>query len=793
MRFSLSLICWSILLLALAHPARAQDMAGCHLVTSLTAQKEVTKDETGAEQTHSILVGTANTPVQIDCEHMQFFADHMEIYHEQNRVIGVGHVLYKSEGNQIYAERTEFNTRTRTGTFYDASGTASLGTRVDRSYFGTQEPDAYFWGEQIEKLGPKRYRITRGGFTTCLQPTPRWELTSGSVTLTLEEHALLTNTLFKVKGVPLMYLPVFYYPIQSDDRATGFLIPTYGTSTIRGQSLSNAFFWAMGRSQDTTLYYDWFSKSGQGTGGEYRYLLTSGQGNARMYMLDEHAFKYTTSSGTEDAVPAHRSYQVTGSMTQTLPFHLRGRANADYFSDVVSQQRYQQNVYQATNRSRRFGGNVSGSWREYVMSATLEKTDVFSGADSFATTGSLPRVAFNRSERPLAGTPLYFGVNSEYVTLMRSATTGGQRTSDQGLTRMDVSPVLRYPFTRWPFLTINSSVTWRGTYWSESLNATNVQVPEGIGRRYFSFQSHITGPIFNRIFSTPNRRYAQKFKHVIEPSLTISRVTAIDNRDRIVQLEGPDYVVGSSTSYAYGLSNRLYAKAESAREILSVAITQSYYTDERTAAVDRQYQSSFSGNAPTHFSPVAMVVHASPSDRLVADFRTEWDPTKHAIRTLAASGTMFSGDWLNLSAGWSQRRYIPGLPGFDSTASADHYVNAVANLRGFGNKIGGTYSFNYDMKNDRFLQQRYLAYYNAQCCGVGVEYQSFNFTGGFAGLTIPRDNRFNISFTLAGIGTFSNFFGADSLGSPHQHLVRACRTRHVLKLLWRVRQLASVT
>ena len=36
---------------------------------------------------------------------------------------------------------------------------------------------------------------------------------------------MLTNTLFKVKGVPLLYMPIFYYPVQKDDRATGFLIP----------------------------------------------------------------------------------------------------------------------------------------------------------------------------------------------------------------------------------------------------------------------------------------------------------------------------------------------------------------------------------------------------------------------------------------------------------------------------------------------------------------------------------------------------------------------------------------
>ncbi len=87
-----------------------------------------------------------------------------------------------------------------------------------------------------------------------------------------------------------MYLPIFYYPIQEDDRATGFLLPIYGSSTIRGQSLSNAFFWAINRSQDATLYHDWFSKTGQGFGGEYRYIRgRHSAGNSRLSLLNEHA------------------------------------------------------------------------------------------------------------------------------------------------------------------------------------------------------------------------------------------------------------------------------------------------------------------------------------------------------------------------------------------------------------------------------------------------------------------------------------------------------------------------
>ena len=39
----------------------------------------------------------------------------------------------------------------------------------------------------------------------------------------------LRNAVIRVKDVPIFYLPVLYYPIQSDDRATGFLLPTYGS------------------------------------------------------------------------------------------------------------------------------------------------------------------------------------------------------------------------------------------------------------------------------------------------------------------------------------------------------------------------------------------------------------------------------------------------------------------------------------------------------------------------------------------------------------------------------------
>ena len=107
-----------------------------------------------------------------------------------------------------------------------------------------------------------------------------------------------------------------------------------------------------------------------------------------------------------------------------------------------------------------------------------------------------------------------------------------------------------------------------------------------------------------------------------------------------------------------------------------------------------------------------------------------------------------AGDVLFQGCRDSTTRILPTTPWAAST-----------NWRKANNTVGTTYSFTYDLRRAVFLQQTLLAYYNAQCCGFAVEYQVYNYSG-LTTSNVPQDRRFNISFTLAGIGTFSNFLGA---------------------------------
>ena len=119
------------------------------------------------------------------------------------------------------------------------------------------------------------------------------------------------------------------------------------------------------------------------------------------------------------------------------------------------------------------------------------------------------------------------------------------------------------------------------------------------------------------------------------------------------------------TQFTYDLTNRLYAKKDIAREVLSLSLSQTYYTDRTRLNTTAHYQSSFTvqpDRTPTSRRWRCRSARP-PTDRLQADFRTEWDPDAHALKTISANGTFSRGDWLNGSAGWSQRRFIPDLPG----------------------------------------------------------------------------------------------------------------------------------
>src|SRR6185436_14456358 len=135
-------------------------------------------------------------------------------------------------------------------------------------------------------------------------------------------------------------------------------------------------------------------------------------------------------------------------------------------------------------------------------------------------------------------------------------------------------------------------------------------------------------------------------KHVIEPEVTVQRTTDFADRDRVVLIETGDYVYGGITTVTYGLTNRIFArrraaagpKAAGTRELVSVQLQQSRYSDRRASTVDPRYCGGFTTADGVRVSPLALAVRANPTDTTGSTLRAEYDANKGSLETLQLSG-----------------------------------------------------------------------------------------------------------------------------------------------------------
>jgi hypothetical protein len=505
--------------------------------------------------------------------------------------------------------------------------------------------------------------------------------------------------------------------------------------------------------------HDWFSRTGQGYGGEYRYVASpTSSGNFTYYQVSERAVEFTR-NGQTNVTPGGRNYNIRANARQGIGASTRVSAQIDYFSSVATNQLYQQDFYQSTLSSRSWSLASTSNWAGFTLLGAYQRAEYFYGAADSQVTGVRPRVGFSRSATRLGPAPVYVGGSLDYSNLIRESRRGESVIREANVGRVDGMGVVRVPFPAFPFLTVNSSLTWRGTRYDRSVDPVTgafVQVP--IFRRYMEFGTEIVGPSAVRIWHRPNGNFARKLKHIIEPRFEWRRLTTIDTAERVVKFDSADYILGGSAQLRYGVTTRILVKgaAEDAvsRSLLNVSVFQTYYTDPRASQVDPAYGTSFLGRAASSYSPISISAALTPAEGTSLTARVEYDPIITSLQSISIGGGLRQPTY-EISGTLSQRRLADHLAQFMST----NLIGATATVRTPRNTFGTTYMFNYDFGRSTLIQQRIMGYYNAQCCGIGLEYQEYSYP--FAvGFVIPQDRRFNLSFSLAGIGSFSNFLGA---------------------------------
>jgi hypothetical protein len=492
-------------------------------------------------------------------------------------------------------------------------------------------------------------------------------------------------------------------------------------------------------------------------GSEYRYVAgLQSAGNVRLYRFMQHETQYTT-SGSNGTLPAKTSYELTGAVTQALRGNARARMRLDYFSDVFTQQIYHQNIYQASRRNRVVEAGASDVFGPWATTLLYQRNETFNSDVDSVLYGATPKLTAVLAPQQIFGAPIYVSMNSEYAYLPYRNVTGNVVTLDNSLSRVDLAPSVRLPLSRLTYLSVNTSAAYRTTYYSRSYNERGVAVPDSLIRDYTQLRTEVVGPVVTKIWDTPDSAYAERMKHVIEPAFTVDYTTPIDNYKRTpILTDTSDFVIGGTSRATYGLTNRLMYRGKTVdgvrgqtREFVTVGIQQTYYSNSESSKYDTSYSSSNTNRNPVNLSPVSLTARVSPSSRVDANTRLEYDVNGVGLASLGIGSTV-SGGLASGNLQFSRQR-------FSRISPPNSYFSGSTSLHSPNGHFTGTYGLSWDLTHSTIVTQNVLATYMAQCCGLQMEFQKFHLV---SSAPIPSDRRINISFVLAGLGSFSNFFGA---------------------------------
>jgi len=250
---------------------------------------------------------------------------------------------------RVTAERAEVNANTKFGTFYNATGF------TQRTHDGKS---LYFTAEMIEKTGPETYVLTNATVTSCLNAIPTWSFHSKKTTIKIHDRASLSGADFRLRDLPVVYVPFGSLPIAERGHKSGFLIPTTGSSTQKGRTISIPYYQTLGPSADIVLRGDIFTARALGLGYEFR-VKTDEQSSLRLggLIVKDQLFGYN------GANQGGSSFYAYGG--QYLPHGFVAVADANITSSLTFRQVFSQDYEEIVNPEERSTFYVNRNFNGY--------------------------------------------------------------------------------------------------------------------------------------------------------------------------------------------------------------------------------------------------------------------------------------------------------------------------------------------------------------------------------------------------------------------------------------------
>lgn len=125
-------------------------------------------------------------------------------------------------------------------------------------------------------------------YSRCAPGSQAWELVASEVLINQDKgYAKARNMRLKLAGVPLLYLPLIYFPID-DKRQSGLLYPSINFDNDNGLSYSQPIYWNIASHFDVTVSPKWIQERGVGWDLETRWLTDNSLSQLNgSYLMDD--------------------------------------------------------------------------------------------------------------------------------------------------------------------------------------------------------------------------------------------------------------------------------------------------------------------------------------------------------------------------------------------------------------------------------------------------------------------------------------------------------------------------
>jgi LPS-assembly protein len=727
---------------------------------------------------------TLNGPVVIYYRNYVLRADKVIYHQSESELEAEGHLVVTGGAEDVYVEASHGDMRLdmHTARFFNVDGSLGVRHSGNALVYSTTNP-FLFSGRVLLETGEGKYRIVDGSMTNCRLPKPDWELIARTIKME-NGVASTSNTFFKLFRVPIFYLPYLRHPVDETGRESGFLIPVISNgSSIRGYTFGEQVYIVINRSMDMVIGSEYYSKRGFAPNGDFRYkgpgldhLMT--RWNA---LLDRGVAATPPATGTV----YQGGVDIAAFGRKDFSAQTRLAGNVEYLSSYTYRLVFNDNYSQAVNSEVVSVVGLTHEHHGYIPSGYFGRLQTFASTapGDEARILHVPSVRFDSLDRPLATSPLYWGMGSSIGFLGRAEPDFHARN----VGRIDVYPHLYWPISAggWSFV---PQVAIRETFYSGSqtpdLTGANGGVPtvshDPLNRPDLEASIDIRAPALERDYTLS--RWNHELRHVIEPELKYNFVGGIGSKARNVLLFDTADVATNTNEAEYSLTQRFYlrpiqkqpcsgagpeATGESdacpphPREWASWQIAQKFFIDRNFGgALIPNRRNVFdttldlSGVAflilPTSISPVISRMRFEAIDNLRLEWDMDYNPQQGRI----------SSD--NLYAGYSRGRTTVGVghallnaideQGSNATTIQSQQIQPFIqfgkpNAQGFNFAANGGYDF-----VDGALQYAGIqAVYNLNCCGFTVGYRRFQL--GSVGNVSRDETEWLYSFTLANFGS----------------------------------------